>query len=104
MSSGGGYAGAGVIAILLIILGAWLPLSSDWKWALVLTGICIIFALVAGATFSSSWVVGVAFGVAAVVVFGFALNAFSNAINPEPQAAAAPTTALLLFLGIVFPR
>jgi hypothetical protein len=100
----GGIVGVGVVAILLIILGAWLAPTSDWKWALVLTGIGILLALVAGATFNSSWVIGVVFGVAALVVFGFALRAFSHAINPEPQTATPTPTALLLLLGIVFPR
>jgi hypothetical protein len=61
------------------------------------TGIGIIFALIAGATFTSSWVVGVAFGIAALIVFGFALKDFSNVISPKPQTIV-PTIATLLLL------
>jgi hypothetical protein len=100
----GGIVGVGVVALLLIVLGSWLAPSSDWKWALVLTGVGIILALVAGVTFSHSWVVGAVFGVAALVVFGFALNAYSNAIEPQPQTLLPMPTALLLFSGIVFLR
>lgn len=106
-SSGSGYGGivgVGVVAILLIIIGAWLPLSPDLKWALVLTGIGLLLALVAGVTFSSSWIVGVVFGVAALVVLLFALHAFSNAISPKAQTLIPMPTKSLLLSGIVFPR
>ncbi|MCX6010903.1 MAG: hypothetical protein NT134_01360, partial [Chloroflexi bacterium] len=97
-----GIVGVGVVAILLIIIGAWLPLPHDWKWGLILAGIGILLALVAGATFSASPIVGTVFGIAALVVFGFALKAFSNAISPKPQALIPMPTMLLSLSGIGF--
>ena len=98
----GGIVGVGVIAILLILVGALFPLPPDWKWGFILSGIGLLFALVAGATFSSSAIVGAVFGVAAFACFGFALNAFSNAINPKPQALIPMLAKSLLPLKIGF--
>jgi hypothetical protein len=105
MKSGyGGIVGVGVVAAFLILIGALLPLSTDWKWGFILTGIGILLALVAGATFSSSRIVGAVFGVAAVIVFVFALRAFSNAISPKPQTLIPTPAKLQLLSGIVFLR
>lgn len=101
-SGNGGIVGVGVIAVIILLVGALFPLPPDWKWALVLTGIGIIFALIAGATFSSSAIVGLVFGVAALICFGFALNAFSNAISPKPQSPTAMSIRLLLLSGTGF--
>lgn len=93
----GAIVGVGVVAIMLILIGALFPLPPDWKWGLILTGIGIILALIAGATFTSSPIVGGVFGIAALIVFGFALKAFSNAINPiEQNSASVIITPLLL--------
>lgn len=82
----GGIIGAGVIGIVLIISGAWLPLANDWRWGLILMGVCVILALVAGAVFKFSWVIGVFCAAAALIALLFALQSFSNAISPKPQA------------------
>ena len=89
MNSGnGGIVGVGIIGILLIIIGAWLPLPHDWKWGFILLGICVLLGLLAGATFTLHWAVGTVCGVATLIVFLFALRYFSNAINAEPQTIA----------------
>jgi hypothetical protein len=80
----GGFVGVGVIAIMLILLGLIIP-EPSWKWGFLLSGIGTICALIAGAVFRSSTIVGVAFGIGAVVLFGIALRSFSIAINPTQQ-------------------
>jgi hypothetical protein len=94
----GGIVGVGTIGIVLIVFGACMPLSTDWKWSFILLGIGILLALVAGATFRLHWIVGTVFGVAAVVVFLFALTSFSNAINPKVPSPVSMLNQLLLFL------
>jgi hypothetical protein len=90
----GGIVGVGVIGIFLIIIGAWLPIPHDWKLGFILLGICIILGLLAGATFTLHWAVGLVFLAAAVIVFLFALKAFSNAINTKPLAMIPMPTKL----------
>ena len=106
MSSGnsgnGGIVGVGIIGVFLIIIGAWLPLSHDWKWGLILLGISILLGLLSGATFSMHWAVGLVFLVAAVVVFSFALRALSNAISPKPQTMIPMPIGLPLLLKAGF--
>lgn len=103
MNSGyGGIVGVGVVALLAILIGALFPLPPDWKWGLILSGVGILLALVAGATFSSSAIVGAVFGIASLIVFVFALRAFSNAISPKPQTLVPTSIRQLLLLGIGF--
>jgi hypothetical protein len=100
----GGIVGVGVIAILLIICGAILPLSADWKWALVLAGIGILLALVGGALFKSSLLAAVIVWGLAVIAFSFALKHVSNAITPKSLTATPQLTIPLLLSRIRFHR
>ena len=97
MGKGSGYGaiiGVGVAAILLIIIDIYLPVSPDMKRGFILAVISVIFFLIAGAAFSISWIVGVITLIVAIVLFGFAVSAFSKSTSLQ-------TTELLPIINIL---
>jgi hypothetical protein len=87
----------GIVAILLIIMGAIFPFSTDQKTGLVLIGVSMLLFLVAGAIFTGSWQIGIAVGVIALIMFSFGVRSFL-AVPSQPTALILPMINQLLLL------
>lgn len=75
----------GLIALLLILAAIFLPIPVDWKLFCGFAGLAIILFMIAGAIFSSSWIVGLIVVLLALAAGGVAVNFFLKAANIPVQ-------------------
>jgi hypothetical protein len=86
----------GIVALLMIIIGAIFPFPTDQKTGLILIGIAVLLFLVAGAVFGSSWQIGLAIGGIGLIVFFFGLHSFLIVPNPKATSLLPMINQLLL--------
>jgi hypothetical protein len=79
-SSAGSVWGLVFFAGILLFLGIAFPFPVEWRWALSLIGITILFLLLAGTIWSQSWIVGLVCLGIAFVAGGFAVSFLSKAM------------------------
>jgi cell division protein FtsW (lipid II flippase) len=95
MKDSGGIIGVGILAILCIIVGVAFGLPPNISRGLILVGISIILFIVAGATWSHSWIVGLVCLCGGVAAFLIGVNAF---LQPE---SSSPATLLAIIESIL---
>lgn len=81
----GGTIAVGLLGIILILTAVLFPLSTDWKWFLSLTGVCIILLLIAGALWNTALIPSIIVFLIAVGVGIAAFYFFQRASRPQEE-------------------
>jgi hypothetical protein len=86
----------GIVAIIMIIIGALFPFLNEQKTGLILTGIAVLLFLVAGAVFSSSWQIGLVVSVIGIIAFFFGVHSFLTEPSSKVTSLLPMINQLLL--------
>jgi len=84
-NSGGNFGGIiaiGLIGAVFILTAILFPLSNDWKWFLVLIGVCIVLLLVAGSLWNTAFIFSCIIFALALIVGVVAFYFFQKASRP----------------------